>query len=188
MNDIEVMQPEIRADVESKAMAQSARSIVSRWVTEHGDAMLRWATRLLGDRYEAEDAVQDALVVALRRVDTVRDGSERAWLLGVTHRVCLSKRRRRWLSIFLPDDLAIEQAAPIESDQRSRTISRCLDRLPDRQRELLYLVFSEGQTVEQSAEILGISLGTARTHYHRAKQSMREFLAQEGIEDAKGEG
>jgi DNA-directed RNA polymerase specialized sigma24 family protein len=50
------------------------------------------------------------------------------------------------------------------------------------------LVFSEGQTVEQSAEILGISLGTARTHYHRAKQSMREFLAQEGIEDAKGEG
>ncbi|MBI5531577.1 MAG: RNA polymerase sigma factor [Deltaproteobacteria bacterium] len=169
-----------------------ARARVNRWAHHHGDAMLRWAVRLLGDRSLAEDAVQDAFVVALRRTAMVRDASERTWLLEVTRRVCSGMRRagrrieplsgeERGAGREPGTDGAADASAM--DRQRSAAIERCLGRLPDRQREILYLVFGEGLTVEQAAQVVEVSPGTARTHYHRGKEAMREMLVQEGMDD-----
>jgi RNA polymerase sigma factor (sigma-70 family) len=53
-----------------------------------------------------------------------------------------------------------------------------LAKLPARQREVLHLVFYQDLTIEETAKILHISLGTARTHFERGKTRLRSLLAQ----------
>jgi RNA polymerase sigma-70 factor (ECF subfamily) len=53
--------------------------------------------------------------------------------------------------------------------------------LPARQREVLDLVFFHEMTVEQAAEVMDVSTGTARTHYHRGKLRLLELLGTEDL-------
>ena len=68
---------------------------------------------------------------------------------------------------------------PIEAGETVIRLRRCLDRLPARQRQVLHLVFYQDLTVEQAGEVMGISVGSARTHYHRGKLRLRRELDDE---------
>ena len=67
-------------------------------------------------------------------------------------------------------------ASPGDVDS-SRRLSSALSRLPERQREALHLVFYQDMSIAEAAEIMGISLGSARTHYERGKARMKALLA-----------
>ena len=62
-------------------------------------------------------------------------------------------------------------------EQFTASLQVLLLRLSPRQRELLHLVFYQEQTIEESAQILGITVGSARTHYERGKARLREWLS-----------
>ena len=64
------------------------------------------------------------------------------------------------------------------SDETAR-LTCALTILPTRQRELLHLVFYQELTIGEAADVLAISVGTARTHYERGKQRLRELLGGE---------
>jgi RNA polymerase sigma-70 factor (ECF subfamily) len=55
-----------------------------------------------------------------------------------------------------------------------------LRRLPARQRDLLHLVFYQDLSIGEAADVLGVSIGTARTHYERGKARLRRLLGEEG--------
>ena len=61
-------------------------------------------------------------------------------------------------------------------DESVQQLQQALMQLPVRQREVLHLVFYAELTLESTAEILAISLGSARTHYHRGKERLAELL------------
>jgi RNA polymerase sigma-70 factor (ECF subfamily) len=106
----------------------------------------------------------------------------KTWLFGVIRRTALERarwRRRLGLDRWLNErDTAVEPApGPDETEDRLR---QALATLSSRQQEVLHLVFYQEMTIEQAAEVAGLRLGTARTHYERGKARLRRLLSREG--------
>lgn len=114
--------------------------------------------------------------------------SGKTWLFGVIRRTAREYARRRWLSLSRLEhwhSLAPQATVPdaLELLQRSESnasLRRAVERLPRRQQEILHLVFYQDLTIEESAQMLGISLGSARTHFERGKRRLRECLPKDG--------
>jgi RNA polymerase sigma-70 factor (ECF subfamily) len=142
------------------------------------------------DRHEAEEVLQDtyAKVMSGRAKFDGRSGFK-TWLFGVIRRTAMERRRRtsiRKLSFRQyqgesspsvppgPDD-AVSKAA------RAAAVADALPTLAVRQREVLHLVFYEGLSVGEAADAMGVSLGTARLHYHRGKKRLLKLLDERGF-------
>lgn len=155
------------------------------------DASFGWALHCARfDRSEAEDVLQQAYVKVL-------DGSARfagrstfrTWLFGVIRRTASQRRRARTLRSFLLDrwgsaerhDVrpAEEPLSSIIREADSRALLGALHVLSARQRDLLHLVFYQDLSIEEAARVMGLRLGTARTHYERGKARLRVLLASE---------
>ena len=134
----------------------------------------------------AEDVLQESYLRALDgRARFHGKSAEKTWFFGVIKRVAAelarSQRWQGWRLLTRPAagseetirDPGLEAA---EQDESSRQLQRALLGLPQRQREVLHLVFYAELTVEEAARTLGMSLGAARTHYHRGKTRLAELL------------
>lgn len=143
-------------------------------------ASFAWALSCCGRRREeAEDVLQAAYLKILDgRAAFAARSSFRTFLFGVIRRTAAEERRRTVLSRLLFGSGREEEAtAAGESEPAERMAVRAaLDRLSRRQREVLELVFAMGMTVEEAAETLSISLGSARAHYDRGKRRLAALL------------
>ena len=138
------------------------------------------------NREEAQDVLQSVYVKVLEGSARF-DGrsSARTWLFAVIRRTAAERRRRQWLFELLPGRWLAWQPDPpsppqpdalAEASEASATLRAALSRLSGRQRELMHLVFYEDLSIEEAAAVLGIGVGSARTHYARAKARLRELL------------
>ena len=144
------------------------------------DRLFAVAHRILRDVDRAEDAVQDALVIAWRDLRGLRDPDRfDAWLGRVLVNVCITqatRERRRTANLralpvdgpAAPDDLLMVA----DRDQ----LERGFRRLPPDQRAILVLHHYAGYTPSEIAETLGIPPGTARSRLHHAHRAMRAAL------------
>jgi len=156
------------------------------------DRLFALAQRILRDIDRAEDALQDALVIAWRDLKGLRDPDRfDAWLHRLVVNVCIAqatRERRRTANLRVlpidgpaaPDDLL----TLADRDQ----LERGFRRLPPEQRALLVLHHYEGYAPSEVAEILGIPAGTARSRLHHAHRAMRAALdADARLANAGGE-
>ena len=144
------------------------------------DRLFAIAQRMLRDIDRAEDALQDALVIAWRDLRSLRDPDRfDAWLQRLLINVCLtqaSSERRRVASLRVlpieglagPDDLL----SVADRDQ----LERGFRRLPPEQRAILVLHHFLGYTASEVGETLGIPAGTTRSRLHHAHRAMRAAL------------
>ena len=104
----------------------------------------------------------------------------KTWLFAVIRRTAAARRRLRWLRdlrfVFddvssVPDGRDSAERRVIHSERTSALV-RALTRLARRQREVIELVFYHDMTIEEAAGVVGVSVGTARVHYHRAKKRL----------------
>lgn len=157
--------------------AKPTRDEAARLFDEHGAALYRFAARLLGPGAEAEDAVHNVLARFLERngYDPSR-GPLRAYLLGAVRRQARKIRRVE------TEELADIHAAPgTRLDARlaaQEAVAAALDRLPWTQREVLLLAHYEGLTLQEIAQALDLELAAVKSRLHRARESMRESLAE----------
>ena len=140
-----------------------------------------------GDRAAADDALQASYLKILDRSARF-DGrsSFRTWLFGVVRRTAAEQRRRAALRRLLP--LAVLDAAPdgrpdpaaaLARAEGTRGLEAALATLSRRQREVLHLVFYQDLSIAEAAAVVGVSIGTARTHYERGKRALRRLLEEE---------
>ena len=152
----------------------------------HADCFA-WAMACCGrDRTEAEDVLQTSYLKVLdgRAVFSSRSAFK-TWLFGVIRRTAAEHRRwralRRLRSASLTEraDPSPDPATVVGHSESAARLVGALSTLPPRQRQLLHLVFYQDLTIAEAAGVLGISIGTARTHYERGKQRLRELLTLE---------
>jgi RNA polymerase sigma-70 factor (ECF subfamily) len=139
---------------------------------------------------EAEEVLQGTYTRVLEGRATF-DGrsSTKTWLFGVIRLTAREYARRRWLRSRLLErwqSLEFDETTVpdperllVESEYNAR-LRRAVWTLSRRQREVLHLVFYQDLTIEESARLLGLSLGSARSHFERGKQRLRECLPRDG--------
>jgi len=143
-------------------------------------AVTRWAERLAGPGHDIEDIVHEVFAIAYQRLDGFRgDSSIITWLFGITTRVVRHRRRkerwRRWLG-GSADETAGHLPAPgpdplrvAEAHQAAASVYRVIDRLPERDRQILILLEIEELDAAEVGELLGITPANARLRLHRAR-------------------
>jgi RNA polymerase sigma factor (sigma-70 family) len=145
-----------------------------------------WAARCCrGDRAEGEDVLHHTYAKVLEGTARFEGRSTfRTWLFSVIERTARDQRRRGWMRLALlrrwwSDESAQRGESGAEGDEEPdqvRSLRVALGMLSRRQQGVLHLVFYQGFTIQAAAEVMGMQVGTARTHYERGKDRLRRLL------------
>ena len=150
-------------------------------IHEHAAALYRIAYRMVGECHDAEDVVQDTLRSAWTCRDRFEQGrGERAWLATILRRRVIDRWRRvgRRLMTVATDgtlDVAVDAADPT-ADGFTDEMQQALAALPDELRESLLLVVVGELTHQETADALGVPLGTVLSRVSRARRRLRIAL------------
>ncbi|MEU1746882.1 RNA polymerase sigma factor SigM [Micromonospora arida] len=152
----------------------------------HRDRLWAVALRTLGDREEAADALQDALLSAHRAAARFRgDSAVTTWLHRIVVNACLDRIRRRQAhpTVPLPDGNraddgtgGLEPAAPVTDHDTVLVVREALAALPLEQRAALVLVDVQGYPVAEVARILGVAEGTVKSRCARGRARLAVLL------------
>ncbi len=155
---------------------------------EYYQRLYRYTLSLLHAPAEAEDATQETLVRAYRRLESLQDWNAlTTWLYRIATHVCLDRIRQRGRDKTIGpegDSYDLEQAednAPsleqiIERNDMSACVQRYLDGLSDSYRAVILLHDLDGLTGPQIAKVLDVSLATVKIRLHRARVRLRAQL------------
>lgn len=140
----------------------------------------RYARYLVRDVDRADDLVQESLTRAIAKLDSWTPGTNlRAWLFVILRNCFINEMRRERLMGEMPDDPHLPSApANQESHVALLEVRKAFLELSQEHREILLLVAIEGLCYEDAAEILGLPLGTVRSRLSRARQALRDALAE----------
>jgi RNA polymerase sigma-70 factor (ECF subfamily) len=157
-------------------------------VARYRERGLRFAAAMLGDRAEAEEALQDAFVRAYRSLPSCRDPDRfGAWFLRILVNRCRTRRAggRRRAGLFVRDDWALERAPsrPAGDPDWREEIDRALARIDPRQREAFLLKHVEGLEYEEMARLTGARVPALKMRVKRACDHLRLLL--EEVNDAR---
>jgi RNA polymerase sigma-70 factor (ECF subfamily) len=155
------------------------------------EASFGWALHCCQRNHaQAEEVLQTVYLKILQGKACYRsESSVKTWLFAVIRKTASSERRKHLLHAL---GLIVGRQSEIRSHDRPDTelersemqqrFQRILLRLPVRQREVMHLVFYQDLSLSEAAEVMNVSVGTARQHYERGKKRVRETLDREGIE------
>ncbi|GAA4496985.1 hypothetical protein GCM10023191_039800 [Actinoallomurus oryzae] len=154
----------------------------------HGTVLLSFAVQLCGgDRYRAEDVVQETAVRAWQHrgiLDPTTD-RVRTWLFTVAHRLVIDHHRARQAR---PKEVADEPEEPAVPDPADRLVTlravlETMTELTEQQREVLIYTYYVGYSVEQTAAVLGLPPGTVKSRAHYAMRALRASLRAQAVMD-----
>ena len=141
-----------------------------------------WAlSRCNYEQQLAEDLVQQAYVELLTgKARFTGESSLRTFVFSVVQNLARSRFRRRATHLRLVHRAApVDDVSHFEEPQEYSALWRAVRALPARQRDIVELVFCRDLTIEEASQIMGVSTGTGRVHYDRAKKSLRKKLEHE---------
>lgn len=152
------------------------RTLVGR----HQEFLYRYATRMLGDRQDAADVLQESFLRAFRSLDRCRDPADfRAWLFVIVANQCRTAGAARRRHDHVPLDAvpeAIGAVAPEAGQDDGASLRGALARLGEDDRELLTLKYLEDQSVDDIGRLLGLTRSAVKMRLLRAREALRRLL------------
>src|SRR5574341_213739 len=168
------------------------RDQFEEYALPHLDALYRTAVRLTRNRAQAEDLVQEAYLRAFRTFHRFQPGTNcRAWLFTIMRRLFLNSLRDRDREQLAndpdscPTSAEVSATAPASGNPEveffhtvlSRDVDRALKSLPLVYREAVILVYLEGLSYREAAEVLGCPTGTVMSRLSRGRHLLRHALS-----------
>jgi RNA polymerase sigma-70 factor, ECF subfamily len=153
-------------------------------ILPHLDAAYNLARWLMRNDHDAEDAVQDAIVRALRFFGGFRGVDGRGWLLTIVRNTCFSRlegqRPRRNDASFDEEIHSVETAEEPETAIGNRAtgdaLAGALEQLPEEFREVVVMRELEGLSYKEIADIVQVPIGTVMSRLARARKRMQQAL------------
>ena len=143
--------------------------------------LYRFAFRLLRDRSEAEDAVQEAFVRAYRALSSYRpDGYFSSWIYRITLNEC--RRRLRGRKIALPLEFALisdscpDPQATVLANERHKDLRIALEGLPEHYRIVMTLFYFEELSIDEISRALNVSVSAIKVRLHRGRERLAKCL------------
>jgi len=160
-----------------RAHVDGDRDAFAQLVRRHRDRLWAVALRTIGDREDAADALQEALISAYRSAHRFRgDSAVTTWLHRIVVNACLDRVRRRNVRPTVPLlETEPMPVAPVDSDT-ALDVRAALAKLPIEQRAALVLVDVQGYSVAEAAAILDVAEGTVKSRCARGRARLASLL------------
>jgi RNA polymerase sigma factor (sigma-70 family) len=141
--------------------------------------MYNLAYRMMNNREDAEDILQEAFLECFRNIESFRfESTFGAWLKSIIVNRCINQLRKRKVELVfydtLPADITEDEPDTVYD---TRKIFKGIEQLPDGYRIILTLYLLEGYDHSEIAQILGITESTSKSQYSRAKDKLRIILS-----------
>ncbi len=170
-----------------QSIQRGDRLAFNQLVLKYRNRVMGVATRMLGDRGEAEDLAQDVFVKVYRALPDFQGASLfSTWLYRITANSCLNQRRRRRPETQISDgaddpELTLSDPSSdphylLEQKELKIVLEKTIQSLPEEQRIVLILRDIEGLSYEAVAASLGLELGTVRSRLHRARLQIQASI------------
>jgi RNA polymerase sigma factor (sigma-70 family) len=152
-----------------------------RLYNHYSKAMYNLAFRILNNREDAEDIVQEGFVECFRNLETFRfESTFGAWLKKIIVNKCINQIKKKKIDVTLCESLPpiiYEEDEEGEVVYSTEKIIKNIEQLPDGYRIILTLYLLEGYDHSEISQILSISESTSKSQYSRAKEKLRNILS-----------
>jgi RNA polymerase sigma-70 factor (ECF subfamily) len=158
----------------------------------HLDAAYNLARWLCHSEHDAQDIVQESFLRAVRFIDQCRDDEPRTWLLKIVRNTCHTwhaRRRTASTSDEMLNQVPSASTSPdraLERAQQASDVHRAIESLPDEFREAVVLREIEGLSYKEVAAVIGVPIGTVMSRLSRARERLKDLLAQYDGEGSHG--
>ncbi|RKD24570.1 RNA polymerase subunit sigma-24 [Ammoniphilus oxalaticus] len=151
----------------------------------YGEKLLRYATAILCDYYEAENIAQEVFLSAYQNRNTFDGNNLSAWLYKMTYHRCLNQRKR-FRRILYFHEVRVKDISAEQDKGLSDETLRALQKLKPKERALVYGRIIEEQSYEELSLLTGSSPVALRKRYQRAKEKLLHYLnAEYGREESR---
>lgn len=165
----------------ARVQASGDQHAFSQLVRKHQSQVRTWARRLCnGDHHLADDLSQEAFIKAYMALPAYRGEAKfTVWLYRIAFNIAASKWRKKKLDWCNIDDQeeAAHDTCELQQFAVNKDINQAMNQLSEPQRIAVQLCFEEGFSHGEAAEVMGVPLGTLKTHVNRAKLKLKESLA-----------
>jgi RNA polymerase sigma factor (sigma-70 family) len=152
------------------------------------DKLYRFALNIVGDPMDAEDVIQDLLIKIWKRLDQFESlDNKEAWCMTVTRNLAIDKVRNRKVHLHDIDDYShikdnsVAQDKALEDDERYQNIMKLVDKLPEKQKQIVFLRDVEGYSYQEIAEMTDTTIDFVKISLHRARKTLKEQLLKQNI-------
>lgn len=150
-----------------------------RLYNQYSKAMFNLAYRMMNNREDAEDVLQETFLECFRNIGSFRfESTFGAWLKRILVNRCINQLRKKKVEFdypgSLPSMIADDEPEPVYDTVR---IFNSIEKLPDGYRIVLTLYLLEGYDHSEISHILGISESTSKSQYSRAKDKLKVILS-----------
>lgn len=182
--------PMISKPISLRGRKQRRRDTFWQLAQNHTQFLYNVALKYAGNPYDAEDLVQETLYTAYHKFEQLRDSRKfKSWMFAILRNHFLKWQRKKtpipatefedgidYVSELESAAIQPDAASIVEKKQEAEKVQSILDTLPEKYKTVLILHYLEDSSYQETADILGVPIGTIMSRLSRAKQAMKKAL------------